>query len=301
MSLHRLPTIRRAAAAAGLLGLLLCPPAQAQPATGCPLIRPAGLAPQQVDAVVLTRLAQALRRAPADLDTGLSVQALSPPGQAELLYGYAALAIGEVLGFDGPARFREAARARGSERPHEALDIAALQAAARAAYAAGTDAPPPPATPGERFRLEGVAVGAPTVETGWHLMRCGHDQVAWWRRGAADDESVTAVLRVTALPPWTGPQAFVDHLRQALLGTVPAGYAVRSLSVEPLTDGARPCADASLVARADHQPWRLKARFCYAGPQARHGHAAMFSHAGSDDVPRFEREAGDFLAQVRAD
>jgi hypothetical protein len=109
------------------------------------------------------------------------------------------------------------------------------------------------------------------------------------------------VLRITALPPWTGPEAFAAHLREALLTTVPAGYTLRSLQVQPQAATDRPCADARLVARAEHLPWRLRARFCHAGPPARHGHAVLFSHAGSDDVARFEQEADDFLAQVRTD
>lgn len=292
----------RAAAAVSitLLGLAAAS-ARAQPITGCPLIRPPGLSPAQVDAVVLARVAQALQRAPADLDTRRDLQSLAPAGQGEALYGFVALAIGEALGFHATPHFRRAARAVGSDQPHQALSIASLQSLAREAYAAGADAAPPAAVPGEFYRLEGVEVAAPTLTTGWNLMRCGHDQVAWWRRGAADDESVTAVLRVTALPPWTGHDAFVDHLRDALIGTVPAGYVVRTLRVNALMGPARPCAEASLVARKEHLPWRLRARFCHAGGQAQHGYAALFSHAGSDDVPQFEREAADFLSQVRTD
>lgn len=295
------PSVSCAVLIAGLVAAMPAAGEQARPGTGCPLIRPSGLTPGQVDAVVLGRVAQAVQQAPDDLDTRRTLLALVPPEEAERLYGYAALAIGEALGFDAWPLFRQLARAQGSDSPHQVLSIAAMQAAARAAYAAAPEAAPPAARPGERYRLDGVQVAAPTLDERWHLMRCGHDQVAWWRRGDADDESVTAVLRITAFPPWSGPAAFAEHLREALLGTVPVGYAVRSLTVEPLADSRQPCAEARLVARSGHLPWRLRARFCLADAQARHGHAALFSHAGSDDVPRFEREAEDFLAQVQPD
>jgi hypothetical protein len=246
---------------------------------------------------VIGRVAQALRQPAAALDPAQRFDDLAGADRAPLLFRYVALAIGEALGFDAAPLYLQAALAQGDPLPHR-LTLQALQAVARQAYQAGTDAPAPPASPGAVYRLDGVRVGPPTIAVGWQLLRCGHDQVAFWRRGAADDEHATAVVRITAMPPWTGSDAFVTYLRGVLLASVPRGYQVRTLQVQALAERPQPCAEATVVARGEQAPLRMRARFCYAGNAASHGSAVLYSHAGSDDVPQFEQEAADFLAQV---
>lgn len=267
--------------------------------TGCPLIRPAGLTDAQVDALVMARVAQALQQAPAQLDAERSLAQMSSATDVPALYGFAALAIGEALGFDAVERFRHAAASLGSDAPHAALSVMALQAVARQAYQAGEDAAPPAAQPGASYRIGPVQVSPPTVSAGWRVLRCGHDQVAFGRRGAADDESVTAVVRIIGLPIHERSEDFVAYLRTVLLASLPPGHLLRSLDVRPEPEARVPCVFANLVARAEYTPFRMRARFCRPDRSAAYGSAVLFSHAGSDDVLQFEREAQDFLAQVR--
>lgn len=274
--------------------------------TGCPLIRPAGLSNEQVDAVVRAQVAMALQRPAAQLQLNLSLAdqpgapGEHPQGDMAQRFAYLALAIGEALGFDATERFSRAAQTQGNPDGVVGLPISTLQAVSRGAYQAGSDGSPPLADAASRYQLDGLAVGAPTMASGWYLLRCGHDQVAFWRQGVVEGETATAVARITSMPPWAGADAFVAYLRQLLLGTVPAGYTVRQVQVQALTDSAQPCAEAQLLARHVDAPYRMKARFCYVSTQAQQGHALLFSHAGSDDVPQFLREANEFIARASA-
>lgn len=246
--LASVPALALALVAALLAGL---PAAPARAADACPLIRPSDLSPAQVDQIVADKVAIALQRPAAQLVTDQSLQAQAGSGDAAALFGYTALAVGEALGFDAAARFQAAAQALGPDVAAIGLTLATLQAISRQAYQAGTDSPPPLADPQRVYALDGLQLRPPALASGWYPLRCGHDQITFWRRGAADNEVATAVARISGLP-------------------------------------------------AGNAPFRLQARFCYANTGVRHGPTLLCSHAGSDDVAQFKREADAFLDAASA-
>lgn len=76
-------------------------------------------------------------------------------------YAIVVVSIGEALGFDSAAAFDKTNRATGNANPAEGLTVAAMQTAARTAYFAGTDSPPPPAPQGATFKTRRFSVTVP--------------------------------------------------------------------------------------------------------------------------------------------
>ena len=251
--------------------------AAAPSARGCPAIRPPGLGPAEVDALVLGHVAHALQQSADQLDRAKSFAQLAPGPEAAMRFQWAARAIGETLGLDAPGLFMQVARLAGREPAHAGLALDDLLTMSRQAYAQGQDEAPPPVSPQAEYQLGEVRLRAPQLAPGWTLLRCGQDQVIFWRKGAVDDEAASAVARLIGLPPFIDQPTFASHLRQVVAATVPAGHVVRRLEVEPVEGSPQPCAEAVLLARHENLSFRLRGRFCYAAPDARHGPAILFS------------------------
>ena len=82
-----------------------------EPAT-CPLIRPPGLKPSEVDQIVLAKLALVLDRDEKAIDVRKSVKELQ--GKSEWTREFRAFheMVGDALGFDGPALLHVGSRAQ---------------------------------------------------------------------------------------------------------------------------------------------------------------------------------------------
>jgi len=95
------------------LSVALLTSLSAEAASRCPLIRPPGLSPQQVDAVVLGKASESLRRQLSASELSRPFKDLDGTENAILTYSFTALAIGETLGFESIRFFATAAKTRG--------------------------------------------------------------------------------------------------------------------------------------------------------------------------------------------
>jgi len=272
--------------AAGLVAALLATAAAAQGTVACPFIRPAGLAPSQVDAVVQGEFASQLRRPPEQVDRDKAIHRIEAGDDGRVAFEAGAASIGEELGFDAAAAFRAAAKARGSAPAEDTLTIAEMQEIARKAYAAGHDAPPPEAQAGVAFAVQGLAVRSPVPAQGWSLQRCTGEMVLFQRREPALPALSTAMVRLAGLPAFATPEAFEKQVREALETSLPEGLAVDTMTVK-VVDGTRgPCANALVTGVVHDLPFGMLGRVCYLARDATLAWNTMFSRLGAGGFTR---------------
>jgi len=258
--------------------------AWAQVTARCPLIRPPALAADQVDAIVAQKVAGQLERAPQALVAAQTFRKLDGSDDASTNFDFASVAIAESLGFDAPAAYRAAAKARGSEQPSEVLTLADMQEIARKAYLAGHDGPPPAVPAGVAYRLRaGLTVHAPVPAEGWQVQHCASDQVAFRRSEDGHPPFETATARLVAVPRWTDEAAFEKTVRTTLQSTT-AGMDVRSTTLAPVAGTAVPCVDLRVAALANGMPLGLRGRVCYAARDAAFAYITLFSRLGGDGL-----------------
>lgn len=246
-----------------MLGLALAAPA-AMAASTCPFIRPAGLSPLQVDAVVVDAYAEWLHRSAAGLDTSKTIKALDGTDNANLTYMFGTLTVGQALGFDSARRFYDAAVAKGSKQPLDSMSIAELQALARKAYSEGHDEPPPVADANVEYAVSRLPVRVPSTPLGdWRLTHCGADDVTFLRRGS--DGNFAASLRDASMSPYTSDAEFLKEITNGLQGRMPPQFKVRPWQPTLVKGTSAPCADAALNGddAANGTTLYLRVRICY--------------------------------------
>lgn len=274
--------------------VLACAPAHAQGTLRCPFVRPPGLAAEQVDAVVLQNVVELLQRPPDAIDRTKPFDVVDGTDSASLDYALAARAIGEALGFDATATFAETAQARDGPHadtsagamppshagaPHERLSVADMQAAARKAYAAGQDGPPPAAIVGAAYRIEGLAVHTPVPAAGWVILQCGAEHVTFQQGSRASLPLSVATARLTTVPAYTDDAAFEKFLRATVAASLP-GLQVERVDVKIAEGSKLPCADVRVAATLQGEAYGLRQRVCYAGRDASFAYLTVFSRLG---------------------
>lgn len=270
--------------------------ASANAAMKCPLIRPSGLSGDQVNAVVLAKFAEHLRRPPDALDRSKTIKELDGTENAILTYSFAALSVGEELGFDSIATFWNATQAKGRKQPFDTITIAEAQGLARREYFAGKDSQPPAAVEGSELELQRITVRAPSPASGWSLVRCTSDQIVFQRKDVQNKDVATAAARLVNLPSYRDEASFLSSVRGAVEALVPSGFAASLILVEPVRGTEVPC--AQFEARAASLSGEVHGRFCYSAKNSTLGYAAFFSHNGDADARQVKRQAEVFIVNA---
>jgi hypothetical protein len=264
------------ARACPLILCLVAPVALA--ATTCPLIRPAGLTPSQVDEVVVSDYARWLRKPASAIELARPFKPQDGSANEPVDFLLATQAIVVDLGVDFGKDVFDAARAQGPATPDESVTIAQIQAIARAAYAQGSDGPPPAAAPGVDYAVVKVPVHVPAAPAGdWRLVRCGHDDVTFRMERA--DGVFAASLRNASLRPFTSDAAFLQDAQDAFGSQLPAGFQPRPWKFAMVAGTARRCADATQVADNAQAgtSYLLRVRVCALAPNNPNTHVLLFS------------------------
>jgi hypothetical protein len=253
----------------------------------CPLIRPPGLTPEQVDAVVMEDLSRSVSRVPQDIDRSKSFAQLDPGADTKLHFALFVVHVSEALGIEDGVAFHEIAAARHNGNSM-ALTVQEYLDASRAAYARGTDGPPPAAIEGVRYKLSGVmSVPAPSPARGWSLVACRRDQVGFQR---VDGEGRMSMAYVSSLglPPFKDAPTLAAYAREQT-GRAFAKFG-EAKTLDVLTSGPNDCADFRYASAT--LPVKARGRTCYENAKARHGYGAYFMHIGevSDEVIQAETE-----------
>jgi hypothetical protein len=270
----------------------------AQVTAECPLIRPPGLAADQVEAIVAQKVGAQIERPPEALVANQTFHKQDGTDNASTDFAYASIAIAQALGFDAPAAYRAAAKARGSEQPSEVLTLADMQEIARKAYLEGHDGPPPALPAGVAYRLRaGLTVHTPAPPDGWQVQRCASDQVAFRRSEDGRPPLETAMARLVGVPRWTNEEAFEKTVRATVEATT-AGMDVRATTLAPVAGTSVPCVDLRVTAVASGQPLGLRGRVCYAARDAEFAYLTLFSRLGDDALssPAAIAQADAFIA-----
>ena len=265
---------------AAVAALVAASAARAQVTAECPPIRPPGLSAEQVDAVVIQKVAAELQQAPDAIDPAHTFHKQDGTDNAAPDFVLAAIAIGEALGFNALEAYRAAAKARGSEQLSEALTIADMQELARKAYAAGQDGPPPDVPAGVAYRLRaGLSVHVPAPADGWQVLRCGSDQVAFRRSQGGRPPLETAMTRVVSVPAWESDAAFEKTVRETLESSM-TGIEVQSATLAKAAGASTPCIDLRIAASASGLPFGLRGRVCYTARESTLAYITLFSRMG---------------------
>jgi len=261
----------------------------------CPLIRPPGLGADQVDAVVLEDLSRSLGRLANEIDRSKSFNQLDPGPDAKLHFALFVVRTSEALGIEDGVAFHEIALAR-HDGNSMALTVQEYLDASRAAYAKGTDGPPPAAQEGVRYKLSGaMSVSAPSPARGWTLVACRRDQIGFQR---VDGEGRMSMAYVSSLslPPFRDAPTFIAYAnRQTATAFAKFGEAKM---LDALKSGPDYCA-AFRYASAT-LPVKARGRSCYENAKARHGYGAYFMRIGEVSDEEIQAEADQFVAAVFA-
>lgn len=257
-------------------------------AAECPLIRPPGLTPRQVDAVVVGTYSQALRTRPESLNPSKTLKALDGTENAILTYSFATNTLGETLGFDAGRRFFDAAKVKGAMQPFDSLTISEIMALARAEYAKGVDSSPPLVAPGMEFKVHNIAVRPPEPVQGWKLIRCGSENVVFQRQAGSGAIS-TAAVRVTALPPYKSNIEFLELVKSMWTAAIPAGLDAGNWQPIAAPSGI-PCADTRFTASSSSRKMYVRGKVCYASAESTFGYATFYGSSGlaESDIPPAE-------------
>ena len=260
-----------------MLCMAIAAPA-AMAASRCPLIRPAGLSPQQVDGIVAGTYAAWLHQPVGQVDTRQTIARLDGTDNATLTYSFATADISSTLGFDAVELFYDAARAKAAKEPSDLMSIAELQALARQAYARGHDEAPPKADPSAEYAVGGLAVRAPSSPAGdWRLTHCGASDVTFVQRSEEGD--FAASLRSASMSRYTSDAAFLAEVGKGLQGRMPPQFKLRPWQPALVKGTRAPCADAALQG---DDPVRdvtlfLRVRVCYLRPDNPNTWFVLFS------------------------
>jgi hypothetical protein len=101
------------------------------------------------------------------------------------------------------------------------------------------------ATAGARYAVPaGMSVTVPTTPpSGWKLVRCDSNQVAFAHSDPNAGVVVTALASLVTLGMWAGDDAFEDSVRRVAEKSVVPGQQVRILSVKSTSVDGRPCVE----------------------------------------------------------
>jgi hypothetical protein len=262
-------------------------------AQDCPLIRPPGLSVDQVNSVVTNIFAQALRRPPQSLDPTNTIKTLDGTENASLAYLFASTSVGESLGFDALAEFREATKAKGGRNPIETLTLTELQALARAAYQRGTDSPPPEAQENLSYRVHTLSVSTPSPAQGWRLLQCGRERVTFQRR--TETSQSTASVRFASLPRFESDAALVALASKLIPSVLPPALQAQPWQPQRARTDA-PCADATITGQIPSGSVFLRAWICYEDTTASFGYATLFLHLAEASAQSPSAQAEEFVA-----
>lgn len=295
MTLMRSSSLRRYCF--GLLVLLIASTSSA--ATPCPAIRPPGLSPDQIDAVVIQSFYGSLRRAIADDERNRTIKEIDGTENAILTYSFGVLDIGYFLGFDAVKVFGEAAQTKGNRQPFETMTVAEMQRLARAAYAAGHDAPYPLAVEGAHYPAREMIVGTPSPAAGWSLMRCLKDTILFVREDGQGGINAKANASVVSLPPAASEAAFLKLVDEKIVrNLVGEDFKMASNEVKP-TDSLSPrCVDFQLAGTMHDTFQTVIGRICQAAKLENQAYLALYAHVGEGDLAQIQQRAHDFIEQV---
>ena len=294
--MHCVPYIQltRCVAALGMSFSLGVESSAAEP---CPLIRPAGLSPAQVDQVVLSKLAETLTLDSTKIDRAQTIKVLDRSENMLLHYAGFVVSVGETLGFDSAAAFYARAKQKGSGQPTEVLSIEEYLTLSRQAYGGEKDQSPPQAAEGTSYELHQVIVRPPAPPNGWLILRCMSDQILFQRRSDSAGTS-TAVARILSLPPFRSEVDFTAYTRSVATTMLSQLGTIQSLEVTGTSRSSRPCSEFRAAVATHSSPYFVRACFCYGEGQSQLGYAAMFSFAGAVSVEQSFSEATAFIDGV---
>ena len=261
----------------------------------CPLIRPPGLTPEQVDAVVMEDLSRSVSRVPQDIDRSKSFAQLDQGADTKLHFALFVVSASEALGIEDGVAFHDIAVAR-HNGDSMALTVQEFLDASRAAYAKGKDGPPPPAAEGVRYKLSSVmSVPAPSPARGWTLVACRRDQVGFQR---VDGEGRMSMAYVSSLflPPFKDSPTFIAYATQQTSNAFAKFGDAKTLDM--LKSGPDYCA-AFRYASAT-LPVKARGRSCYENAKARRGYGAYFMRIGDVSDEEIQAEADQFFGAVYA-
>lgn len=284
--------IRASAAGAALVPTIAT---AAGPVQECPLIRPPGLTPEQVDAVVLEDLSRSVGMLSEGIDRSKSFAQLDSSPDAKLHFALFVVRTSEALGVEDGVAFYEVAKAR-YKGNSMALTVQEYLDATRAAYARGKDGPPPAAVEGVRYKLSGsMSVPAPSPARGWSLVACKRDQIGFQRVDGEGRMSMAYVSSL-ALPPFKDSASFTAYAGQQTSRAFAKFGETKTLDV--VKSGPDYCAafryDSATL------PVKARGRSCYENAQARHGYGAYFLRIGEVRDEEIKAEADQFIGGVFA-
>jgi hypothetical protein len=272
----------------------------------CIPVRPPGLSPAAVDEIVLRKSADALALPTQRVDINKTIKQLDPSDNAPVRYALIVVDVSEALGFDSNSAFGQADKASGATSPLESVTVAALQAQARKAYFAGTDAPPPPAPSGATFGTRRFTVAVPREPPKWSLIECGISHFSFAARNASTEDFFVAVAEDIRLEPYKNDELFLAQVRAAMAKAAPAGYTMTSNDVRIVRQSGRTCAlsNGEAAPTAPRLPGSLPyvvyAQFCYDSAEYPYlGYAALFRHHGHASESSVRAMAMSFIEGVK--
>jgi hypothetical protein len=265
----------------------------ASAAEKCPLIRPAGLADEQVRQFALQPFEQALQRTLGASDQGKTVLELFGKDDAPLSYGLSALAVGESLGFDALNEFADAAERLGKVPPAERLSLTELQELALKAYKRGSDAPPPKVRPNSAYKIMATSVSVPTPADGWYMLRCRMQDVTFVR--PRHDGQTTATVRIAQMPPYTTDAVFLADVKAMMEASLPRGTQPQPWSPNVVSVNQSRCAEVGTVILSADRRVTYQGRICYGANGATLGHTVLFADNGPRDASSSSAEAKQFI------
>jgi hypothetical protein len=263
----------------------------------CPLIRPPGLDAKNVDDVVVASFAQALHLSPDKIDVRLTPRVLDGSDTVVVSYFLAVQNISYSLGFNAIPVYRDAAKAKGSDKPFEALTLAQLQEIARKAYAAGIDSPPPNVTEETTYQLSrGVEVSTPRPATGWALLQCAPDRAAFQKKSLQRGRTTTETIHLAMLPAWQDELTFTREVRKMLAALNQTAAA--SATVDIVRGTLNPCADFHAAAATAAMPYDVYGRACYRSGTKTSALITLVEFAGGAPTDDELAQARDFIGEA---
>jgi len=259
----------------------------------CPLIRPTGLTPQQVDAVVLEDLARSVGRVGDEIDRSKTFTQLDVGTDTQFHFALFVVRVSEALGVEDGVAFHDIAKARHGGNSM-ALTVQEFLDASRAAYAQGKDGPPPAAIEGARYKLSStMSVPAPSPARGWSLVSCRRDQVGFQRVDGEGRMSL-AYVSVLGLPPFKDTATFIT------LATQQTRQAFAKFGDAKTLDVAKSGVDYCVAFRfaSATLPVKARGRTCYENAKAHGGYGAYFMRIGDVPDEELQAEADQFIGAV---
>ena len=163
--------------------------------------------------------------------------------------------------------------------------------------------------PGQILTGRGMQLQAPPG-IGWHKYQDDVHGIYLMKLGPGGDELRSAGVHFTTLPGFSGPDAFLEFAREAVIEDSRLDlFSARHLTFQLRTDRGYACIELHLSGTELHHPWPLAvpvirqvqivSLLCEHPAAQRQGFAAVFEHYSQEKIPGIDREAAAFIDSVR--